>query len=234
MIQMNLKQILAIMKSKGYKVFTRPYELNIVAFRSTEEPNKFDDPINVFYKDDQGQWILKQFQATTDAGTYYLLNPINNLGTAMLKEGQWIDSWKIGLHKGQYSALVQSKPVTTYRDYDRNAVFDFGQKTSTGMYGINIHKAGKDSSEVNNWSAGCQVFKRSSDFAEFMKMAEKQRSLYGNNFTYTLIDLREAKRTLRRRLLYLGVGALAVGILAYNYYKHGTLIPKLPSKFLKK
>ena len=53
-------QILAVMKAKKYKVFTRPYELNIVGIRSTEEPNKFDDAIFVFFKDDQGNWILKQ------------------------------------------------------------------------------------------------------------------------------------------------------------------------------
>jgi hypothetical protein len=233
MIQMNLNQILAVMKAKKYKVFTRPYELNIVGIRSTEEPNKFDDAIFVFFKDDQGNWVLKQYPATTDAGTYFLLKPINQLGTAMLKEGQWLDSWKIGSHRGKYTALTQSKPVTTYRDYDRNAVFDFGQNTSTGMYGINIHKAGKDSSEVDNWSAGCQVFKKSADFDEFMAMAQKQKTLYGNSFTYTLIDLREAKRTIRRRFLYFGVGAIIIGLLSYNYYKHGTFIPKLPNKFLK-
>ncbi len=38
---------------------------------------------------------------------------MSSLGTAMLKEGQYIDAYKQGLHKGQYTALVQDKPVTT-------------------------------------------------------------------------------------------------------------------------
>ena len=56
------------------------------------------------------------------------------------------------------------------------------------MYGINIHKAGKDSSDVNTWSAGCQVFKKTADFDEFIGLVKKQEAKYGNKFTYTLID----------------------------------------------
>jgi hypothetical protein len=233
MIQYNVKQLLATLKSKDYKVLTRPYELNIVGIRSTEEPNKFDDAICVFYKDDKGAWVYNQFPVTTDAGTYYLLNPINNLGTAMLKEGQYLDTWKIGMHRGKYTALVQSKPVTCYRDYDRNAVFDFGQKTSTGLYGINIHKAGANSSEVNNWSAGCQVFQKTADFDKFIAMCQKQKSLYGNAFTYTLFDQRAVKKNFRRKLLYFGI-AIGIGLIGYSYYKTGKIIPKIPKINLPK
>ena len=112
----------------------------------------------------------------------------------MLKEGQYIDSYKRGLHKGQYTALTQAKKVTTYRDFDRNAIFDFGQNETTGLYGINIHKAGKDSSDVNTWSAGCQVFKKTADFDEFMQLTKKQEEKYGNTFTYTLLDKRAIKK----------------------------------------
>ena len=72
--------------------------------------------------------------------------------------------------------------------------FDFGQKEVTGKFGINIHKAGENSNEVNNWSAGCQVFKKSKDFAEFMELVKKQKNLYGNTFTYTLIDKRAVEK----------------------------------------
>lgn len=195
MIQYTINQLLDTLKEKNYKVFTQPYMLNIVGIRTTEQPNKFDDTMCVFWKDDKNNWILKQYPCTTDIGTYYLKNPLNKaLGSAMLKEGQYIDSYKRGLHKGQYTALTQAKKVTTYRDFDRNAIFDFGQKETTGMYGINIHKAGKDSSDVNTWSAGCQVFKKTADFDEFIGLVKKQEAKYGNKFTYTLIDTRAIKK----------------------------------------
>jgi hypothetical protein len=55
------------------------------------------------------------------------------------------------------------------------------------VFGINIHKAGVDSVQVNNWSEGCQVFKRTADFNQFMLLAKKAAALHGNRFTYTLI-----------------------------------------------
>jgi hypothetical protein len=112
--------------------------------------------------------------------------------------------------------------LTVIRDYDRNAVLDFNNgREETGLFGINIHKAGKDSKDVNTWSAGCQVFQKSDDFETFMNLARKHRELYGNKFTYTLIDERAYNRALKRKLGYIiGIG-LIIGALyiGYNAYK---------------
>ena len=121
-----IRGLINALKSKGYIVYEKPNQLNIVGVRSSStEPNKFDDKIYAFWKGDKGQWDGKWYSATTDPGTYYLKNPLSKLGTAILKGGQYVDSWVIGKHKGQYTALVQSKPVTVIRDYDRNAILDF-------------------------------------------------------------------------------------------------------------
>jgi hypothetical protein len=200
------------MRSKDYVIYDKPYQLNIVGVRNAQsQPNKFDDSIVVFYKDDKNNWVEKEYPATTDTGMFYLLNPISNLGAAMLKEGQYVDSYKQGLHKGEYLALVQDKPVTTYRDYDRNAVFDIFTKETTGNYGINIHKAGANSQDVNNWSAGCQVFQKSADFNDFMDKTTKHRNLYGNSFTYTLVDERAIMRRKRRIGLFITFGISLIG-----------------------
>ena len=225
MVKYTINQLLDTLKEKNYQVFTKPYMLNIVGVRTTEQPNKFDDTMNVFWKDDNNKWILKQYPCTTDPGTYYLLKPMNKLGTAILKEGQYIDGWKRGLHKGKYTALRQAKNVVVYRDSDRNAIFDFNARETTGMYGINIHKAGADSSEVKNWSAGCQVFKRSADFDEFINLVKKQEAKYGNKFTYTLIDKvgNEEKKKKFRVGLYIGITATICILLGYvafvKFYK---------------
>jgi hypothetical protein len=219
----DLRNIIKALKDKDYVIYDQPFQLNIVGVRNAQsQPNKFDDQLYVFYKDENWNWVLKEYPITTDTGTYWLLNPMSSLGTAMLKEGQYIDAYKQGLHKGQYTALVQNKPVTTYRDYDRNAVFDFGQKETTGNYGINIHKAGADSQDVNKWSAGCQVFQKSDDFQEFMQLTDKHKERYGNKFTYTLLDERALERKGRRFLLYGGMSAsvIAIGISLYFIVKN--------------
>lgn len=215
--------LISVLKKKNYKVFEEPYKLNIVGVRqNSAESNKFDDKIYAFWKDDKNQWNGKWWTATTDPGTYYLKNPLSKLGAAILKEGQYIDSWKFGKHKGQYDALTQSKPVTVIRDYDRNAILDFNNgREETGLFGINIHKAGKDSQDVGQWSAGCQVFQKSDDFESFMELVRKQLQKYGNKFTYTLIDERAYNRALKRRGAYLVAGILAiaslwVGIRTFN------------------
>jgi len=222
-VNRDLKNIINALKDKGYVIYDQPYQLNIVGVRNAEsQPNKFDDQLYVFYKDENSNWVLKEYPITTDTGTYWLLNPMSSQGSAMLKEGQYIDAYKQGLHKGQYTALIQQKPVTTYRDYDRNAFFDFGQKETTGLYGINIHKAGSDSQDVNKWSAGCQVFQKSDDFQEFMQLTDKHKSNYGNNFTYTLLDERAVERKGRWFLLYGGMSAsiVAIGISLYFIVKN--------------
>ncbi len=61
------------------------------------------------------------------------------------------------------------------------------------MFGINIHKAGADSTYVENWSEGCQVFKKSADFDAFMAICRKARDKHGNSFTYTLIESADIK-----------------------------------------
>ena len=46
------------------------------------------------------------------------------------------------LHRGKYLALCQRKPVSVYRDNDKDKRYDLKDKTiDTGLFGINIHKS---------------------------------------------------------------------------------------------
>ena len=56
-----------------------------------------------------------------------------------------------------------------------------------GMFGINIHKAG-EASVVDGWSAGCQVLARGTDFRELMNIVELSIPIYGDVFSYTLLE----------------------------------------------
>lgn len=197
-----LEMIQAALTTKSYTIYTRPYELNIVGIRAdSTKPNSFNDTINVFYKTEDGNWQFHRFPATTDPGTYWLENPMNSQGTAIVKQGQYIGSHTIGMHRGKYLALVQQRPLTVIRDYDRNAVLDFmNGKEETGIFGINIHHASQYgiTKTVDKYSAGCQVFANINDFNVLMQLANRHKNLYGNNFTYTLIDERALVRSSKK------------------------------------
>lgn len=174
----------ATLKKLGYKWFTEgDYNLNIIGIRNSSTGNKvtnaFDDYIVVAYKLN-GVWGVKMWPCTVDNGG----------GSARVVPGQYTGSHAIGLHQGKYEALRQVAPLTVERDYTKDGVYN-PLKKETGVFGINIHKAGADSVQVNNWSEGCQVFKRSADFAAFMIIAKKAAALHGNRFTYTLIESKD-------------------------------------------
>ena len=82
--------------------------------------------------------------------------------------------------------------MKVYRDADFDLEYD-ENKITEGIYGINIHKAGRDSTWVENWSAGCQVFKRVMDFDAFMVIVRKAAKIHGNSFSYTLLNSTDIK-----------------------------------------
>lgn len=217
-----LGRIKSILKQNGYALYTEPYRLNIVGLRSESiVPNRFDDEIHVFYAKSDGPWNYHIWPATTDPGTFWLNNPVYEQGTAILTQGQYQNSYAIGKHKGLYEALVQTKPVTVIRDYDRDALLDFynGEK-QTGNFGINIHRAESSGTTklINKYSAGCQVFQNAHDFEQFMTLCEQHRKLYGNSFTYALVDFRSRRRvTIKRVVTALSVSAaIALGWMVFT------------------
>ncbi|NOU20104.1 MAG: hypothetical protein HOO91_21315 [Bacteroidales bacterium] len=187
------------LKRKNYKVFEKdnnPYNLNIIGIRNdNRQPNSFDDWIVVMWKY-EGNWSIIVNEVTTDPGLYWLQHPQNPSGTAILKEGQYSGSHKIGFHKN-YKALQQVGDLTVLRDYNLDGTLDYGTtKEETGNYfGINIHRAVYNgrSITVDKWSAGCQVFANSFDFDQFMLLCAEAAKYWGDVFTYTLINVRDIK-----------------------------------------
>jgi len=194
------EQIEAALKAKGYVYFedaaNKGYDVNIVGVRNSSTGNKvtnvFDDMITISYKDETGAWVYKEWMNTTEPGTKGVMQYHNAKGVARLVEGQYRGSHSLGLHQGKYEALKQAKAVKVYRDPNKNMTFD-ETTIEEGIFGINIHKAGQDSTWVENWSEGCQVFKRVKDFVEFMKIVKKSKKIHGNSFTYTLIESNDIK-----------------------------------------
>ena len=189
------EQIEAAVKAKGYAWFNddanKSYDVNIVGVRNMatgqKVTNLFDDHLTISFKDATGAWQFYCWMATTDPGKKGVLEYHNKDGVARLVPNQYRGSHTIRPHGGKYEALGQNKPVKVYRDANRDMKYDEA-KTDVGLFGINIHKAGVDSTYVENWSEGCQVFKRSADFEAFMVICRKARDIHGNSFTYTLIE----------------------------------------------
>jgi hypothetical protein len=193
------EEIKCAVESKGHKWFEKGnYNLNIVGVRNSNThnkvTNKFDDCITVSYNVD-GEEKFHCFAATTDPGKYWEENIMNKDGVAILVPGQYRSSHKIRKHQGKYEALCQQKDVKVYRDNNKDGVYDMlAESIQEGIFGINIHKAGSrvnGSTQIDKWSAGCQVFSKESDFNQLMDLAYKAKDLYGNSFTYTLIESKD-------------------------------------------
>lgn len=186
---MTIEKLQSIFTKKGYKLDPN---LNIVGVRNKSVgdkiTNKFDDTLYIAYKE-SGVWKIKSYAITTDPGTYYMKNPLNSSGCAILVEGQYLNIYSIRLHQGKYPAICQTYgAVKLYRDNNKNDIYDFTNIMSDPNSGVNIHKAGADSFEINSYSAGCTVFKREIDFNEFMVICNQFKAILGNKFTYTLIN----------------------------------------------
>lgn len=187
------EQVEVAVKAKGYAWFEgeKDYDVNIVGIRNLQPSkhvtNVFDDTLTISYKKD-GVWQFHEWAITTDPGKKAMLQYSNPKGVAILVPGQYRGSHMIGLHQGKYEALKQQRPVKVWRDKDKDMEYDWVDE-DTGIFGINIHRSNPltESTYVENWSEGCQVFKRINQFNTFMDICRLARNIHGNSFTYTLL-----------------------------------------------
>ncbi len=190
------EQLEKAINTKGYKWFANgDLDVNIIGVRNNVPgqtvTNTFDDILVCVFKEAE-EWKVYQWPITTDPGKTAMLNVKNPKGVAIMVPGQYRSSHYIGLHKGKYEALCQAKPVKVWRDANKDMIFDT-VKAEAGLFGINIHKSNSktESTWVENWSEGCQVFKRAKDFAEFMSICKRAAKVCGNSFTYTLLESKD-------------------------------------------
>ena len=197
------EQIETTVKSKGYKWFednsNKGYDINIVGVRNSKTngrvTNAFDDCMTISYKV-EGEWKFHCFPCTTDPGTHWVENILNDRGVAILKPGQYRGSHKLRLHQGKYLALGQKKPMKLYRDANLDGKYDLIEESvREELVGINIHRAtsraGGKSSRIDKWSAGCQVIADNDDWHEFLDICQAAREIHGNSFSYTLLESKD-------------------------------------------
>jgi hypothetical protein len=171
------------------KLDLNKYHVNLLGVRYKSNVNSFNDKLYIIRNIITEVEVREITNFTTDPGLYYLSNPTNSSGTAILKPGFYKNLWQIGKHKNKYKALVQVNPCTVYRDTNKDNKLDKG-KESTGIFGINLHRANEvyKSTIVDKWSAGCQVVADPKDFKMLLDLCDTAVNNGQKFFSYTLVD----------------------------------------------
>lgn len=187
-----LDEMFKVYKENKYKLFTelngRSYNLNITGWRNTKAKlDKWEDWISVGWQSGK-EWRFELFRATTRPGKFWLNNLLTPRGTAILAPNQYIGAYEIGDFKGK-DVLRQVRPVCVYRDKNKDNAFDMNIKTlESGLFGIHIHDAGVLPLNIGKWSAGCQVVQKGSDFDYLMRIVKESAKIWGNRFSYALVE----------------------------------------------
>lgn len=193
LLSLTLEDIKEAYNKNGFHFFEEGF-FNLNFFGIREKSNKagtWDDVLGVAYVHPTKGWKVFLYQASVDAGLFYLKNPINKAGTAFIVEGQYSGLYKRGLHNGKFEALRQSRSVKVYRDGNRNDQIDlFPETIQEGMFNVNVHCSFERNANLKS-SAGCQILKaRYSDpeYWQFLWHFDESIKIWGNSFTYTLFN----------------------------------------------
>jgi len=186
------EQLFVAFRKKGHLVT----DFNPFGIRRNDNVDKWTD-IRGLLRKVNGVWELYQWDATTKPGLSALLKPVNPAGCAILKEGQYINCWKRGLHNG-HDALVQCADIRVYRDNHKDGKIYFdNEQVATPACGINLHSTWASNipdwdgeyPTVGNWSEGCQVIARPSDNVKFIAMCKASNLKWFNYSLFNINDL---------------------------------------------
>lgn len=185
-------RIVAAMKRRGYKLDTAPGQMNIVyvegmspeGVKNDNTPNEFNDARFVISFDGSKPKVSGCWQATTEPGRYWTVNPMNPGGAARIKFGQYT-AWQVG-HYHEQEALLQARDITVCRDLNRDYKRD-GDAEDTDMFGIH-HHWGYDfpKDDLGQSSAGCLVGRMKKGHMEFMALVKSDpRYVANHSFVFT-------------------------------------------------
>ena len=206
-----LKRLKGFLQRRGFELYTKPMQLNIVGLRNKDKSKS--DELHVFYKINARNWNYHVYELISDTAKVWKGKPSKT--PVLLLEGQYKEAYRIGKRDGKTDALLQVKPVEVVHNYDRDALFN---NTTTGeqVSGIDIicSTYTNDTLTISKAEEGCQVILGKENFDELMKLCAMQSQLYGNSFTYTLIDFRNSKISFKAKAFLKGGFKLAASAIA--------------------
>ena len=176
----------ALVISRGEKRYNIIYieGMNADGSLNNDAPNCFNDRRLVVQVLNDVPYIIGSWEGTTEPGSYYTTSPLNPLGAARIKFGQYT-AWRVGMHgtRDRHEALVQVAPVSVHRDYNKDQ-YRTGDRITIGLYGINQHW-GYDLgvNNISTASAGCLVGRTRQGHREFMNLI-KQDVRYQEDRTF--------------------------------------------------
>ena len=193
-----IDKMINFLKSKGYIVYEDIGVLNIVSMQSPnkdsgEVSNKFDDTLNLFFKNESGNWELLEYQLTTMPGFVPKTTSLPD-GVGMLALGQYIDQLKLDT----YIVDASTTPYKTDRCLkigecvihinDSNERYNYKSNKIKAKSIVLIHRSSNGIADyVFNYSGGAHVFKNSTQYDQFLDFCDKQVKLSNKAvFTYTL------------------------------------------------
>jgi hypothetical protein len=196
------------MQRKGYSLYANTVfgknKLNIVGIRNIDKDvgksvvNNFTDIMVMFYYDDAGARYERIGRFTSVPGLKYqnvAFYPGTNRVIAM-KEGQYKDAYYQGTHIKTPLAMRQGTAIPYRQDKHKNKVYeDDGSETAnnaTNIHDSKPYQSNDPNKLINEWSAGCQVFRSRADFDWMSQAASHQidKTKY-KLFTYTLMNIRD-------------------------------------------
>ena len=195
-----IDKLISFLKSKDYRTYDQIGVLNIVAFQSPKKDNgsvsnKFDDTLNVFYKNQNGNWELLEYQITTMPG--YFPNTEMLPQVALLALGQYADMCRIDTYTVHHDFEISNGPLKKDKCLradkvkvhinDSTKIYNYKSETMDMDLYVLVHKSSDTSAEnVYNYSNGAQVFKIASQWDQFIALCESQVTIAKKDtFTYT-------------------------------------------------
>jgi hypothetical protein len=203
------------MRRLGYALDSRQLVPNLVGIRGEmvalthdfDKPqpfagvtNKWDDYVGVVYHDGT-MWHEHLFTATCDPGNI----ATSGRGTAVMKPGQYVDAYKLGVHRkgtaSEHDAIINwGLTAPDYWRISRHGASLEVDGQGSEYIGLNIHRARAPAipvpESVGPFSAGCQVIKEGTDWEWFITkvttLAQHADRVHNQDYmTYTLLMLRD-------------------------------------------
>ena len=193
-----IDKMIKFLKSKKYNVYEDKGVLNLVSMQSIskdsgEVSNKFDDTLNMFFKNESGNWELLEYQVTTMPGFVPKTTSLPD-GVGMLALGQYVDQLKLDTYivdgttnpKKTDKCLKINECVIHIND--SNEKYNYKSNKIKAKSIVLIHRSSNGIADyVFNYSGGAHVFKNSTQYDQFIDFCDKQVKLSNKAvFTYTL------------------------------------------------
>lgn len=184
----------------GYKFRKGQFELNLYGIRSKDsQSDKFDDIVGCAWVNENFVPCTVEYKATTDPGKYWLQNPMNKKGCAIMVPGQYLEAYEAGKHKGEYEAFTQCTHMAYVRDNNKDTILDFSlyrdkNKAKSEVFwdiiGTNLHRASEWQivNLISKFSAGCQIIQNPKEFAYLIQLRDKSVLKGYKKWDYTLFE----------------------------------------------